>query len=274
MFLEILMLICGAGLATCGSLSFWPMHNWYDFYIPILLFFGGYFAGLTLIWIFIWLVGTGVNEKKEYHSISKWVRWWMINGIDYIVDHALIHTTVINRRKMPKKERFLLVCNHTSVFDSLIITQKFGLRDIAFITKKDNMHLPLANKLMWRLCYLPIDREDYLQSLDVMKKATALAHDNVTSIGVFPEGTRSADGHIANFHEGVFNIAIKGKLPIVIVTLKNTYDIHRHLPFRFTHVYLDVVGVIPYEEFEDMPAKKVSDMVHDIMLENLTKQPS
>lgn len=271
MVLELFMLLCGCGLAISGSLTFWPVQGWIDFYIPLILFIAGYLFGLSITWAFIWCVGLTIDEKKEYHNINKWIRWLMYIGVDYICMHAMIYTRVINRRKMPKKERFLLVCNHLSVFDPLIIIQKFSFRDIAFIMKKENMHMPLANRLMWRSCCLPIDRDNYLQSLEVMRKATYLAESNITSIGVFPEGTRSKNGQLGEFHEGCFNIAIKGKLSIVITTIRNTDQIHHRFPFRFTNVRYEVVGVIPYEEFQDLPAKKVSDMVYQIMQENLAK---
>lgn len=269
------MFACGASLAVSGSLTFWPIHQWYDFYIPILLYSIGYLIGLSLVWSFVWAIGRfGVNEKKEYDSVNKFDRWVLIQGMDYIVNHSLVYTSVINRRKMPKHGRFLFVSNHRSMYDSFIINQKFPRQDIAFITKSENMKVPLAHPLMWRLFYLPIDRDDYLQSLEVMKKAMSLTSCGATSIGVFPEGTRSKDGRVGPFHEGVFNMAIKGHLPIVIGSIRNTENIHKRFPFRFTHVYLEIVGVIPYEEIEDKPAKEVSEIVYQLINESLLKKPS
>ena len=95
--------------------------------------------------------------------------------------------------------------------------------------------------------------------------------NNATSIAVFPEGTRQNEDKLGEFHEGVFNIAIHSKAPIVVTAIKGTADVHKRWPFRFTKVRYDIIEVIPYEEYEDMPAKALSDRVHKIMEDHLAR---
>lgn len=272
MIFEIFALLCAAGATVGGLLTFWPVHEWYDFYRPIVLLIGGYVLGICLICLWLTIVVAFIDTKKECNKVSKWARFWFTQGLYYLNKHSLALPKIKGREKLPKGERFLLVCNHKSKFDSMLLSEHFAKYDIAFITKDGNNKIPWGGKLFHKLCYLPINREDKLQSLTQFRKASDYLENDVCNVGVFPEGTRQEEDVIlGDFHEGVFNIAIKAKKPIVIVTTKNTALINKNFPFKFTKVTIEIVGVIPYEEIQDMPAKAVCDMVHQIMYENLSK---
>ncbi len=272
MFLELICILCGAGLACGGIFGFWQPTHWWDYiYIILILFIAGWIAGIGVIFILELIAGSFVNKKKPYDKVSKWARFWYLNGVWFIQTHALIIPKIHGIRKMPTHERFLLVCNHRSKFDNFIISNKFGKLDIAFITKKENLKIPVAGALLPGMCYLSVDRDDKLQSLEAFKRGIDLINNNVTSIAVFPEGTRQNEDKLGEFHEGVFNIAIHSKAPIVVTTMKGTGNVHKRWPFRFTKVRWDIIEVIPYEEYEDMPAKAISDKVHQIMEEHLAQ---
>ena len=271
MFLELISFLCGTALAVAGSLTFWPVQHWWDFYIPIVLYMAGWLASIALLFLIEWIAGWFVNHKKEYTKVSKWARFWLMQGTVFIANHAHIWVKKTGLNKIPQREKFLIVCNHRSKFDNFIITNVIGKLDIAFITKRSNYKIPFANGLMPGLCYIPIDRDDKLQSLEAFKRATTLIETGATSIGVFPEGTRRQDGILGDFHEGVFNIAIHAKAPIVVMTLNKTEKIHKNWPWKATAVNFDVLTTITSEEYEGMTAKAVSDMVHEMMDQNLKK---
>ncbi len=272
MLLEIICFLCGAGLAVTGSLFFWPVHYWYDFYRPLLLFMAGCVASLAILFLLEWLAGLFINQKKEYNKVSPWARFWLMNGLRFISNHAHIWVKTTGLNKVPQKDKFVLVCNHRSKFDNFVISLTFRNRDIAFISKVENAKIPIVGPFFPGVCYIPIDREDKLQSLQAFKRAVTLLQNDAVSIGVFPEGTRQTEKVIGDeFHEGVFNIAIHAKAPIVVTCMKNSDKVHKRWPFRATLVKYDVVAVIPYEEYQDMPAKQLSDTVHKMMEEHLAR---
>ena len=271
MLLEIFTLLCGIGLAAGASVPFWPLDIWWKYLAVVGLFIGGLLISIPLLFIIEWFAGLFVSKKKEYTKVSKWARFWLMQGTRYVANRALIFTKTTGLNKVPQKERFLLVCNHRSKFDNFIITNKIGKLDIAFITKKSNYKIPFARGLMPGLCYIPIDRDDKLQSLEAFKRATSLIETGASSIGVFPEGTRRQDGQLGDFHEGVFNIAMHCKAPIVVMTLDKTEKVHKNWPFKPTKVKFDVLATITSEEYEGMTAKAVSDMVHEMMDEHLKR---
>lgn len=272
MFLEIFSLLCAVALSVTGSLTFWPVGgHWYNFYIPIVLFIAGYLASIPLLFVIEGFAGLFVKQKKQYTKVSKWARFWLMQGTRYVANHAYILTKKTGLNKVPQKEKFLLVCNHRSKFDNFVITNVLGKLDIAFITKQSNYKIPFARRFLPGLCYIPVDRDDKLQSLEAFKRATSLIETGATSIGVFPEGTRRQDGILGDFHEGVFNIAIHSKAPIVVMTLDRTEKIRKRWPFRPTVVKFDVLATIRSEEYEGMTAKAVSDMVYQLMDEHLKR---
>lgn len=270
MVLLIFCLLCSIGLAVSGSLTFWPVHNWYDFYIPIVLFIAGYIVGMLIIILAYTIFGLFINQKKEYNKVSRFASFWFTLGVKYVNILAGVKIKVIGKEKMPKNQRFVLVSNHRSNFDPMIIADVYNKYDIAFITKKSNKNIPWGGKLFHGMCYLPIDRDDPLQSLSQFKRAADLIQSNACSIGVYPEGKRQHESILGDFHEGPFNIAIKAGVPLVIAIVKNTDLIHKRYP-RPTKVTLEILGVLQPEEIQDKPAKQVSDYVHEIMTNALSK---
>lgn len=266
MVVEFICQISAFALAISGSFTFWKVQHLYEFYIPIILFIAGYLLGIAISWMIIDITGRVMfSKKKEYtKKPSKIARFWLIQGIWFINHHAMIKLDLRGKEKVPQKSRFLIVCNHRSKFDSMLITEKFGQRDIAFITKESNMKIPLAGRLMIGLRYLPVDRDDKLQSLLKMREAVSLIENDYSSVGVFPEGTRQSTKTIGDFHEGMLNIAIKSRVPIVVITTKGTDQIHKRFP-RPTKVRMDVLAIIHPEEYDGMSAKSLSDMIHNMM---------
>lgn len=273
MLLEGIAVFLGTLLGLHGLLSFWPVEEFYQIYRPILLFLSGYALAIGILFLFYELVSRLIsNEKKEYTTPNKFARFLLQEGITFINYHARIKVRIKGKEKIPHKSRFLIVCNHKSKFDPMIITSLFGQKDIAFLTKRENMQIPMGGKLMHRLCYLPLDREDKMQSLEQMKKAESLIERNVSSVGVFPEGKRmDSDVILGDFHEGVFNIAIRSKCPIVVATFKGTENIHKNFPKKATKVDLNILAVISFDEYDGKPAKRISDEIHAIMYESLSR---
>ena len=269
MAIEFSTLLGAIALAITGSLTFWPVKSGIDFYIPIVLFIVGYIAMLLLWWIFIDIVGRIRYFRKDRSKVCKVARFLLVTALRYVDNHALARVKIINKNLMPKGERFLFIQNHTSRFDPMITNAYFGKYDIGFITKPSNFKIPLAKRLMPHLFYQAIDREDRMQSLNVMKNSIELIENNVTSIGVYPEGTRHKDAVLGEFHEGVFNICIKAKCPLVVTVIKNANMVHKNFPFKCTKVTVEIVEVIPYAQMEGKTAKALSDEVRELMLSHL-----
>ena len=270
MLISIICVSVAVILSIVSAFTFWSVHQWYDFYRPIVMLIAGYFGGLACAWIYLDLNGRlTVSFKKQYTRPSKRARFLLTSGIAYINNHANIKLTKIGLDKIPT-DPFLLVSNHKSKFDPMLVAQALANRDLAFITKEDNMKIPLAGRFMWRNGYMPVNRADKMQSLEQFKKAAELIGSGASSVGIYPEGSRQeASVVLADFHNGAFNIAIRTKCPVVIMTMKGTADIHKRFPRR-TKVEMKVVQVLYWEDYSTMNATELCDYVHQIMLNELS----
>ena len=272
MFVSIICVTCALALSITSAFTFLPVQVWYDFWKPLVMLIAGYVAGIAIAWIFYDINGRIIcSKKKNYLKPSNWARFLLTQGMWYIDFHANIKLKKIGLEKIPN-EPFLLVGNHKSKFDPMIAAAVFRKIHLAFITKEDNMKIPLANRLMWRNGYMPVNREDKLQSLEQFKKAAELIGSGASSVGVYPEGSRQEEHVIlAPFHNGTFNVAMRTGCPIVALTMKGTSNIHKNFPFKRSKVELKVVQVLYKEDYAGMNATELSDYVHDIMYRELAE---
>lgn len=272
MFISFVAVTTALLLTITGTLTFWPVAQWFDFYRPIVLMLGGYVAGVIFMWIFYEICGHLLSSyKKQYNKPSRFARFLLHNGMNYVNRVCRVKLITVGLDNIPS-EPFLLIGNHKSNFDPMLVAQALANRDIAFVCKKEVMKLPLAGHLMWRNCYLPIDRKDRTQSLTQFNRAAELIASRTTSIGVYPEGTRVNNGELlGEFHHGAFHIAIKTKCPIVIVTMKGTEKIHKNFP-RKSHVQM-ICRVLYYrEDYLGMNAKQLSDHIHSLIFQELSEK--
>lgn len=151
--------------------------------------------------------------------------------------------------------------------------QSYVLKDynIAYISKPSNFKIPFGNRYMNRNLYLKLNRESLREGIKTIYKAIDLLENNITNIGIFPEGTRSLDGKLGEFKPGSFKIATVAQKPIVIVSMKNTEKIHKNFPFKRTIVEMDIIDVL-YDDIRTMNTIELSEKVRNIIDEDLKNE--
>ena len=269
MFVLLTCLLGGLSLSIIGSLTFWKIDAGWKFFIPIVLFVAGYIA-VNIIYVLIIVISVlFIKKDKVYDRQKKLTKFLAIHCFGYIDVSSGIKANVTGIEKIPTNDKFLLVCNHRGAYDALILTHKLGKYDLAFITKPYNLKIPFVGPHLRALGYISIERKDALQSLDVVKTSIFRLENNLTSVVVFPEGTRCRDGSLGMFHEGMFNIAIKAKAPVVVASLSGTEKVKKNFPFKRTNVKLDVIETLQPSDIEFKTAKQVSDETYEIMNNHL-----
>ena len=73
-----------------------------------------------------------------------------------------------------------------------------------------------------------------------------------------------------HYRPGVFKIAQKAGVPIVVCTLYGTQNIPKNVKkLRRTHIDLHVVGVVPAEELKGVTTVDIAARVYAMMAEDL-----
>ena len=87
---------------------------------------------------------------------------------------------------------------------------------------------------------------------------------------MFPEGYTSRDGKLHTFRSGVFKIAQKANVPIVVCTIQNSQYVFRNAKhLKPTDVYLHLLTVIPAEEVQSSNTVELAERIHDMMAADL-----
>lgn len=218
--------------------------------------------GMFVLWVaLLTLAACLVNPKKDYDTDSTFYRcllnrttWWVLR-----VSRIRLHTEGLER--LPTFGRFLLVSNHRSNFDPLIAWYVLRRYRVSFISKPDNFKLPWFGRIIRRCCFLPIQRDDMTESMITLHRAAELMKDDVVSMGVYPEGTRSKQVEMLPFHPVVFYAAQRAKVPVVVAVIEGTEIVHEHFPLRPTDVSFRILETIPPAEVCAASMKELSDRV-------------
>ncbi len=233
-------------------------------------FLGSFLGLLILAILFLMVLCLFVDQKKPQKHDSRFYRVM----VDLYVDLALtlgqarVHATGLEQT--PKEGRFLLVCNHLSEVDPPVLLKYFRKSQLAFITKQENTSMFLVGPLMHKILCQPLNRENDREALKTILTCIRLLKEDEASVAVFPEGYIKPDRKLHHFRSGVFKIATKTKVPIVVCTLTNTLAVFRNFyRLKSTDIHLHLVKTIQPEEYADMTTVEISDMVYKLMAEDL-----
>jgi len=233
-------------------------------------FLGGVavFGGLTFLVIYILCQRVDLSVPQEHDS--KFFRRLADLIVEAIRTILLMRVHTQGLEKLPAEGRFLLVCNHINDMDPVTLLMYFNHRQLAFISKRENSDMFLVGKLMHKLMCQLVNRENDREALKTILNCVRLIQEDEVSIAVFPEGYTSMDGLLHHFRHGVFKIALKTKVPIVVCTLQNTNKIFKNaLHLKPTDVHLHLVDVLYPESFAGKTAVQVGEEVHRLMAEDL-----
>lgn len=229
--------------------------------------------GVCLLYIlFLTVAALLVNPKKEYTQDSPFYRHLLYGATALAIRLLHIHIEIRGLEKLPRKERFLLVCNHRSNFDPILTWQILRKYNLAFVSKPENFGVPIFGRFIRRCCFLAIDRENPKNALVTIQKAAALLQNDQVNVAIYPEGTRSKGCILLPFHNGVFKIAQKAKVPIVVAAIRGTEQIHKTWYRGRTQVQFEILETIPAQFVTGNRTAAIGERVREDLLTGLTEK--
>ena len=258
-FSAVICAVCG-GFAGLTWLWLLPV-GWLGCFLGILL----------LVFALVLVLCALVDLDKEQEKDNPLYR----NLIYLIADAA--HTVLRVRvkaegvEKIPTDGRVLLVCNHLNNADPVIIFHQVKKRQkLAFIAKREAGKMFVVGKFMHKMLCQRINRENDREALKTILKCIDIIKKDKASIAVFPEGGIKGGNVLHPFRGGVFKIALRTQVPVVVCTLWGTQDVfHNAARLKPTDVDFHVVGVIPPEAYKGMTAVELGHVAHAMMAEDL-----
>jgi 1-acyl-sn-glycerol-3-phosphate acyltransferase len=177
--------------------------------------------------------------------------------------------TVEGREKIRDDRAYVIVVNHQSLLDILVLFRIF--RHFKWVSKIENFRIPCIGWNMRLNRYIELRRGDRASVLKMMKACEkTIAEGN--SIMMFPEGTRSADGRLKVFKPGAFSIALETQSAIVPIILQGTGNAlpKRGFVLQGRHpIRLRVLDEIPYDSFAAKSAEDLTIEVRNLFAKEL-----
>lgn len=237
-----------------------------------ILFFVLYFIlGLLIHCLILWIMSLSVKDMDslQEHDDLRFRRMTAYT-ISFGIKLLNVKVKVEGMEQIPKG-RFLLIQNHRSMFDPLISLYALDKLQLGFITKPENMDIPIIGKFAHRICALPIDRESPRNAVKTINTAADYIKNDVCSIGLYPEGTRnrSDTAPLLPFHNASLKIGTKAACPVVVTAISGTDEIKRRAPFRRTNVVIKICGVIPAEAVKASSTAELSAICRRLLCEGM-----
>ena len=235
------------------------------------VFFGAFLLQALAAFLYLLYLCSRVDQSVPQEEDDPHYRAVTNLILESVLPILQIHIHKNGMEKVPQSGRFLLVCNHCNDSDPIILMRVFAKYQMAFVSKKENSTMFVIGPMMHKLQCQLLNRENDREALKTILKCIQILKEDKASVAVFPEGgILSEDGKLHHFKPGVFKIAQRAGVPVVVCTLKNTKDVvHNLLRLKPSHVVLDVLDVISVDTVKSMKTVEIAEMAHGIMAKNL-----
>jgi 1-acyl-sn-glycerol-3-phosphate acyltransferase len=233
--------------------------------IRAIVLLGLWFSAIGIIAPFI--ITLGVITRNE-NFIYGPVRFFVRLGVRLVS----VRVQVCGLENLNPKQAYVLTPNHQSVIEVPLLVTYLG-RNPAFLAKKELFKFPVFGQGIRAIKVVPVDRRDRQSAL----RSAHLAAENLRkgkTYVVYPEGTRSPDGHLLPFKKGAFMMAIEAGVPIVPITVSGSSTI---MPKNKIKVFPGTIHIIVHPPIDTRGYSKenVADLVErtrSLVMSRLSEQ--
>jgi 1-acyl-sn-glycerol-3-phosphate acyltransferase len=148
---------------------------------------------------------------------------FLLRFLSWLVIHVLYRLRVEGIEKIPERGPALLICNHVSFVDPIVISAACR-RPVRFIMEASIFRMPVLNMVFRGMKAIPVApaREDP----EVYERAFAVVAQELRAgelVCIFPEGRLTADGNVREFRAGMLRILKDTPVPVIPLALSNLW---------------------------------------------------
>ena len=149
-------------------------------------------------------------------------------GLMTVLIHTIAPIRYEGAEKLNHPGPWILISNHISAWDPLVVGYPVKCQDVVFLGKKELAANFFTRWLMKKLHMITVDR--HAMDMEAMR-ACLRALKGGEVLGIFPEGTRHHEGVMRQVESGVALMALRARVPLYPVYVERPYR-----PFRVTRV--------------------------------------
>lgn len=216
---------------------------------------------ITVLWVLtFWF-------DRNLRIVHKFSCFW---GAQYIWTTPLWRLKISDREKFDDRKPYILISNHQSLVDIIVIYSLF--KHFRWTSKVENFKLPFVG---WVLAFnrsIKVYRTSP-EAYRLFKNQAEGAYMKGNSIMIFPEGTRSKDGHLGKFKEGAFRLAHDLRADVLPLVLDGSAKAIPKSGWSLTgkqKIVLKVLDPVPYSEFHNLDVKDTRIKFQNIIAHELT----
>jgi 1-acyl-sn-glycerol-3-phosphate acyltransferase len=177
-------------------------------------------AGMTIPQL---LLLTGALNMAVALYIYALVPEFLLRFIDWMLVHSIYRLKTSGVENIPEEGPALLVCNHQSLADALVITAACR-RPIRFVMYYAIFNVPVLRFIFRSMKAIPIAGAKVApEVLDRAYDEIAAALEDGQLVCIFPEGQLTRDGELGLFRPGVTRILERTPVPVVPMALSGLW---------------------------------------------------
>jgi 1-acyl-sn-glycerol-3-phosphate acyltransferase len=187
---------------------------------PTLLNYLQSLVAIPLIYLYTIIMGSISLMLSLYDPGGRRQHWCARVWCRLIARTAGARVRVHGAEHIRPETSYVFLSTHQSYMD---IPAMLGYlpAQLRIAAKKILFRIPFMGWHLWRAGHIPIDRSSTENAVTSMQRAAAYLHQGICAF-VFPEGTRSRDGHLHQFKKGGFKLALQAQVPIIPITILGT----------------------------------------------------
>jgi hypothetical protein len=181
---------------------------------------GMFSAGLNIPQV---LLATALLNALVAIYIFTVVPEFLMRFLVWMLVHTVYRLKKDNIEAIPDEGAALLVCNHVSYVDALVISAACR-RPIRFVMDHRIFRIPLLNFIFRTGKAIPIaSAKENPEVLERAYDAISAALRDGDLVCIFPEGSLTTDGEIAEFKSGIKKIVDRTPVPVVPLALQGLW---------------------------------------------------
>lgn len=189
----------------------------------------------------------------------------------YTIFNPFWRVSIENRLVLNKSKTYVIVSNHQSLLDILILFRLF--KHFKWVSKKEIFRVPVVGWIMTLNKYIKVKRGDKKSILKMMETCKKVLKSGI-SILMFPEGTRSVDGNLGVFKDGAFNLALETQtdiLPIIIDGTSKAIPKKKLILSNKQTIRMKILDEIPVSDYIGEKVSEIRNSTFSIMNTELKK---
>jgi len=181
------------------------------------------------------VLGTGYICRVLPYALARFIVW--------VFTHTLYRVRVVNRESVPEEGGALLVSNHVSMVDALMITVSTQ-RPVRFLVNRKIYHLRPLNWLFRLARCIPIAQTDRPKEKLASLQAATDAIRQGDLVCIFAEGRLTRTGNMLKFRKGLEFIMKDCDCPIIPVHLDQIWG--SIFSYERGKYYFKIPKALPY----------------------------